>query len=229
MVYNYLVQIHKTANFNQQMMNIQIYIKQATNISYRQIVTLMHESFQERLDKGLHYSCSSMTEEQFIEKSKKGMVFVAIDKGSNSLVGTTTLNIYSKNKKKVGYMEFVAIDNNYKHKGIGTMLLQQCQRTAKEIGASHILSDTSTKATSAVKWHLKNGFKIVGIESFRSTNYWSYVFRMQLEPSIIWNNCYFLKLYYLRSYLIIKLSRHIAGADTKLGKFFKKTQKICKN
>lgn len=210
-------------------MKIKIYKLNETAITIEQIIALLHESFQERLNQGLKYSCSFMTKEQFIEKTKAGIVFVAIDIDSNLLVGTSTLNIHYKRNIIFGYMEFVAIKDGYKHNNIGSLLLFELTEVAKKEGCGFILSDTSTLATSAVRYHLKNGFKIIGLESYRSTNYWSYVFRMQLVPSVLWNNTSYMKLHYWQSYIFIKLTRNIDGTDTKLGTLYKKMRKLCKN
>lgn len=207
---------------------IKIYRREETCISYKQIVDLMHESFQERLEQGLRYSCSFMTEEQFIEKTKNSLIFVAIDEDNGKFVGTTTLTVHIGKKQIYGYMEYVAISSDYKHKGVGSLLLQRLKNTI-ELGCSYILSDTSVKAESAVRYHLKNGFKIIGLESYRSTNYWSYVFRMQLSPSFIWNNPVFLKMHFGLSYAFMKMTRDVNGNDTLLGKIYKKVKKICKN
>ena len=164
------------------MMNVKIYKREDANITYKQIIDLIHESFQERLDQGLRYSCSFMTEEQYKERVKNGIILVAIDNDSNKLAGTLALNKYLDNGEIHGYTEYIAVSNNYKHYGIGSLLMHEMRKVAKREGCFYILSDTSTKANSAVKYHVKNGFKIIGLESYRSTNYWSYVFRMQLKP-----------------------------------------------
>jgi len=209
---------------------IKTYKREEAGISYKQIVDLLHESFQERLAQGLRYSCSYMTEEQFIEKTKNGMIFVAIDDESGDLVGTSTLNIHSDGKQKYGYMEYVAIRSDYKHQGIGSLLLLLLRlKAAKDAGCSYVMSDTSVKAESAVHYHLKNGFKIIGLESYRSTNYWSYVFRMQLVPSALWENPIYRKLHYFFSYIFIKTTRDINGNDTTFGVFYKKMRRLCKN
>ena len=210
-------------------MNIEIQTREEACISYAQIVELMHESFQERLNQGLHYSCSTMNVEQYKEKTKNGIIFVAIDADTRNLAGTTTLNLVENLKGKHGYMEYVAISSKYKHCGIGSMLVDKIRSCGIQKGCDFILSDTSTKATSAVKFHLKNGFRIIGLESYRSTNYWSYVFRMQLKPSFMWNNPLLLKLHYWGSYVFIKATRDINGNDTSFGTFYKKMRGLCTN
>ena len=209
-------------------MEIVTCFKEETDISYKQIVDLLHDSFQERLEQGLHYTCSYITEEEYIQKTKGGSIFVAVDLETGDLAGTSTLNIYQDNKSKYGYMEYVAIANKYKHQGVGSLLLQRLRHEAvAKAGCHYILSDTSTKANSAVVFHLKNGFKIVGFESYRSTDYWSYVFRMQLTSSFLWENVFFRIIHFMGSFLFIKVTRNMDGSDTWFGKQYKRLREIC--
>lgn len=203
---------------------IKVYKKENTNITYREIVDLLHESFHERLDQGLNYTCSTITEQEYIRKTENGVVFVAIDKNNKEFVGTSTLNIHIKGTVKYGYLEYVAIKNSYKHRGIGSLLVPK--EYARKLHFSFILSDTSINAKSAVNFHLKNGFKIIGLESFKSTNYWSYIFRMQLTPSLFWNNPTLIRLHYLISFILIKFTKNKAGEYTFIGKIYYKIRTL---
>ena len=201
-------------------MAIEIRRLKETNYSYKDLVDLLHEAFQERLKQGLKYTCSSMTEEQFCQKTIDGIVYVAVDDESG-LCGTATLTIRTDKKGgRYGYNEYNGIRSDMKGKGIGTMLYREIERESRENGCEYLLSDTSTLATSAVKYHLKNGFKIIGLESYRSTNYWSYVFRRQLVPSKKYP--IYCKLQYLKSWLFIRVTRDINGNDTMIGRLYKR-------
>ena len=89
-----------------------------TNYSYGDVVNLLHEAFQERLEQGLRYTCSYITEEQFRKKTEKGIVLVAIAEDSGALLGTMTLNLPDVKNEKYGYMEYVAVNNNVKAAGV---------------------------------------------------------------------------------------------------------------
>lgn len=195
---------------------------QDTNFSYKDVVDLLHEAFRERLEQGLNYTCSTMTEEQFRDKTANGIVYVAID-DETGLCGTATLTIKTDRKGvKYGYNEYNGIRSDMKGKGIGSMLYIYTERESRKNGCKYLLSDTSTKAKSAVKYHLKNGFKIIGLESYRSTNYWSYVFRRQLVPSKKWDNPIYCKWQYIKSWLFIRITRDINGKDTAVGRLYKR-------
>lgn len=200
-----------------------------TNVTWQQLANLLHESFNERLEQGLHFSCSGMTAEQFEEKMKDGFVFVAIDKESDCLVGTATIHINTdKNGQLFGYHEYLAILPTVKHLGVGTQLALEWKAFLMEKGIKYVLSDTACDATSSVKWHIKNGFHIYALESYRSTNYWSYVFICFLDDSIRKNPIQ-LKLHYWLSCLFIKTTRHQDGSDTRPGKFYKTIKAKCAN
>lgn len=210
-------------------MGIEILKLEDTNYSYSDIVNLLHEAFQERLEQGLRYTCSFITEEQFRKKTEKGVVLVAKEMDSDALVGTMTLNFPDVVNEKYGYMEYVAVSNNVKTSGIGTKLFEYLQNLAIEKGCKYLLSDTSTQAESAVRWHLKLGYKIIGLESYRSTNYWSYVFRKQLVTSRKWESDAYCKWHYLTSWLFIRTTRDINGNDTSIGRLYKALKRKCKN
>lgn len=208
---------------------MKIYKLEETEISYKHIVDLLHESFQERLYQGLQYTCSFISEKQFREKTTNSIVYVAID-DKLGLCGTATFTIKTNHKNiKYGYNEYNGIRSDMKGKGLGTLLYVNIEKEALKHGCKYMISDTSTQAKSAVKYHLKNKFKIIGLESYRSTNYWSYVFRKQLVPSKKWNNNLYCKLQYLKSWVFIKTTRDINGNDTFIGKLYKVIRKKCKN
>ena len=162
-------------------MNIEIRIKDES-ISWEELTDLVHESFQERLDQGLHFSSSDITPEDFKRYGSSRIVLVAIDRDSNALAGTVSLQLNKKDDILWGYHGGLAVKPRYKRHGIATRLFGRLVEIAKENRCEYIQSDTSVGAKSSVKWHKKNGFKIVDLCSFKSTNYYSYIFKKDLTP-----------------------------------------------
>lgn len=200
-----------------------------TSITYQQLADLQHAAFEERLEQGFHFTCSTMNAEQFEAKMKDGSVFVALNKDTNDLLGTVTIHIKTDNDGNVyGYHEYLAVSPNAKHSGVGSKLVQAWIKLLEEKGAKYVMSDTACEATSSVNWHLKNGFQIYELESYRSTNYWSFVFIKYLDDSLRKSPLQ-MKLHYWRSWLFIKTTRHINGSDTTLGKIYKRLKGKCKN
>jgi len=209
------------------MMQIDIRLLSDTSITYQQIVEMMHESFEERIRQGLHFTCSSMTAEQFEKKVHDGFTFVALNPETNELLGTATLHINKdKNGIVYGYNEYLAVSPKAKHLGVGTKLLKERLLLLLSHGGKYVMSDTACGAKSSVNWHLKNGFQIYELESYRSTNYWSYVFIKYLDDAIKKTSLH-IKLHYWCSWLFIKTTRNKNGNDTLLGNIYKKIK--CKN
>ena len=67
------------------------------------------------------------------------------------------------------------------------------------------MSDTAKKAASAVNYHLRNGFKIIGLISHPTTNYYSYLFRKQLTHPSPYDYKLYCKFQYLKSSIKTKL------------------------
>lgn len=194
-----------------------------TNITYEQIVELLHESFEERLQQGLKFTCSYMSVDQFKKKTADGVVFVALEAMTNELLGTGTVHL-RKNKSGVlyGYNEYAAISPKAKRCGIGSKLLKARENFVKSASGEYILSDTAVGAKSSIKYHKKNGFKIIGLTSFSSTNYYSYWFRKQLVPSKKWNSDLYCKYIFLKSYIVTKLCLKKNGSVTLFYSIYKK-------
>lgn len=187
--------------------------------SYDDVVNLLHDSFKERQEQGLEFTCSTMTVESFKNRTKQGTVLVAWGKDANGLLGTVTITIHTDSKGVIyGYHENLAISPCAKRLGIGTKLLEECIIITTNAGGQYILSDTAVGATSSVRWHKKNGFKIIALRSFSSTNYYSFIFRRQLSPSQIWSSELYTSLRFRISSIIIKLLYKVDGSFTPLGR-----------
>jgi ribosomal protein S18 acetylase RimI-like enzyme len=208
---------------------MEIVVKQLseTTITYSNIADLLHSAFEERLQQGLRFTCSFMTAEQVEAKMNGGYVFVAFNRDTEELIGTVTIHVNTDKQGNVfGYHEYLAVSPKAKNKGVGTKLAEAWNLLLQEKRAKYVYSDTACRARSSVNWHLKNGFQIYELESYRSTNYWSYVFIKYLDDSIRKSPLQ-LKLHYWRSWLFIRITRNKNGSDTVLGKLYKKIK--CKN
>lgn len=191
--------------------------------SYDDVVNLLHESFKERQEQGLEFTCSTMTVESFKNRTKQGTVLVAWDKDANSLLGTVTITLYTDSEGVIyGYHENLAISPCAKRLGIGAKLLEECIIITTNAGGQYILSDTAVGATSSVRWHKKNGFRIIGLVSYQSTNYYSYYFRKQLIHLSKWDNPFFCWLGYMKSSLNTRARRKANGKPTFIASTIKK-------
>lgn len=186
-------------------MNIEIRQK-GEDTSWDELAQLYHEAFQERLDQGLNFICSSFTPDFLKQHCANSIVVVAIDKDNNdALTGAAIIEIKHDKKGTWGYLTDMGISPNYKRCGIGSKLEEKRIAIAKANNCTFVMSDTAVPAKSSVNWHLKNGFKIVELMSWPNTNYYSYNFRKQLVYDPKWSNSLFCKIHYWLSALKCKL------------------------
>lgn len=180
-------------------MKLIIKLLHETSITWDQIADFMHESFEERLQQGLRFTCSFMTAEEFERAMGPGTVFVALDEDSGEMLGTVTISFKTDHQGRCyAYHEYLAVSPKAKHLGVASRLAEVWKVYARENGAQYVKSDTATRAESSVRWHLKNGFQIYGVKAFPTTNYVSYIFIMYLDEATKKSPTY-VRLHYLYS------------------------------
>ena len=209
-------------------MNIKISIKN-DETTWGELANLLHESFQERLAQGLHFTCSYLTAEQLKSQSAGRIVLLAVDADkNNTLAGTVSIEFNEKDSNSVwAYHCNLAVSSLYKSRGIASLLFDRFQEIARSEGCTHIISDTAVGATSSVKWHLKNGFKKIGVRSFKSTNYYSVLFRKQLKYHWLWSNNTLCSIYYIMSFVLCHLYKNKDGSLTRFGVCLNRVRVVC--
>ena len=95
----------------------------------------------------------------------------------------------------------------------------------KQAGYLYLKDNTATTAEWSVRWHLKNGYRIVGYYRVPNYNFTNYVFRKQLAPSILWGPTLgplTARMSFAASWLVNHLLKHSDGRDNLLGRFARK-------
>jgi len=94
-------------------------------------------------------------------------------------VGVGRIHLKSKEKMQIRYM---AVKENYRSKGIGTLVLEELEKRAKNKQIKHIVLNARE---NALQFYIKNGYSIVGKGDtlFDSINHW----RMQKDLDVIDN------------------------------------------
>lgn len=182
-----------------------IQIKQLndTEFNLHHVYDLIQEVFQERVRQGMNFWATTVSFDEFQKEYARNAatVFVAIDDTSGNLVGSGTIYIKQKANRKYAHMTNAAVMPNMRRCGIGSKLKTARHEFAKVCGCDFISCTTGVDAESSVLWHKKNGYKIVGKSYW--LGYYSYQFRLQLKPSVLWNNYIFCKLVYIRSCVML--------------------------
>ncbi len=118
------------------------------------------------------------------------------------------------------------------------MLEEEAQRLHKA-GYRYMVGNTAIPATWSVKWHLKNGYYIVGYSRSEGSNYASYIFRKQIvidvrhhPTDLLWTKPIVpitAKLRYWATYIATCICKDKAGRLNWLGRNMKMIKGKMKN
>ena len=206
-------------------LNVIIKPRREASITDEQLFELYKDAYSQWLDTGLESSWHEFTQddfEQFCQSASRSIVTVAIDKETGELLGAHTL--FANKKKGVVNGSALAVASKAKRKGIATALLRYEAEKARNAGYRCMKGITAIDAAWSVNWHLKNGYRIVGYKRLETDNHPSYVFRLQLQPSLLWSGPFApvtARLCYLFSYIITSLAKDSQGHLTFLGHLIK--------
>ena len=151
-------------------------------VSVEELYEIRREAFQQWKDIGLDAWEADIPINEFNQLLTRTETFVAQDEMTGELLAMRTLILH----KKKGY----ALEGNFsvspkaKRQGVGSKLFEVEQQRLREKGYRYVTCTTAIPATWSVKWHLKNGYHIVGYSRSERNNYASYIFRKQIATDV---------------------------------------------
>ena len=95
------------------------------------------------------------------------MALMAAFDGEDALVGIAAIYFYETLIKKTGIIEDVVVDEKYRGKGIGDVLMRALIEKAKEEKAEFIELTSNSKRAAAIAMYKKHGFQKRGTNCFR--------------------------------------------------------------
>lgn len=187
---------------------------------YVEALELIHRAFDEHLKNGIEFTCSSFTLDDLKNKTKDGYI-TTVTSDDGRLQGFHFFSI----RGTIAHEEFLAVRPDCKRCGVASKMLSEEIKflTGYKSGkaVTCMIGDTSIHAISSVRWHVGNGYKIIGLASFGCTNYYSYIFRRQLTSPSVWNSRIWCAFHYACSWLLCKSTKNKNGTLTALGKILK--------
>ena len=193
---------------------------------------LIWTSFEQWTSIGLYVPLSD--DAHFANYIKSRVVFIAEDAATGELLAVHTLKL-NKRKGSV-WGANLAVSPTAKNEGIGTRLLQEEIVQLRQRGYRYISERTGFPATWSVRWHLKNGYRIMGYGRAPKENYPSYKFRKQFAYDLRHHPTDFLwlpyiapvtaRLTYVITFLATRLCKKRNGELNGLGKGVKKVLKL---
>ena len=153
-----------------------------TEVSVEELYELRKAAFQQYTDEGLYTAVQHTAIDQFRLQLKGKVVFVALDEATGELLGMHTLRL-NKRKGRVDGAN-LAVSPKVQHEGIASRMLQTEAQRLRKAGYRYIVENTAIPAIWSVKWHLKNGYRIVGYSRSEKRNYPIYIFRKQIATDV---------------------------------------------
>ena len=215
------------------MREIVIHTLKKTDVSIEALYELYKESFQQWHEKDIAASFINKTFEEFKEVVDNANVFVALDAKTQELLGMHCFLFRKRDGQAFGF--FLAISPKAMHEGIASRMLAHETGIFQKHGYRYLQGTTNAAATWSVRWHLKNGYRIIGYSRSESNNYASYTFRKQFAydlrhhpTDILWLPCIApvtSRLTYAATYLVTHLCKARTGNLNALGRLAKRLRR----
>ena len=162
----------------------EIFVKttKEVEVPFEALRELRRVAFQQWVEAGLYTSVVYSTTESFSRYLIDKMVFVAQDTSTGELLGMHTLRL----NKRLGsaHGADLSVSPKAQHEGIASRMLEAEAQRLRRNGYRYMVGSTAIPATWSVRWHLKNGYYIVGYSRSENRNYASYVFRKQIATDV---------------------------------------------
>ena len=151
-------------------------------VSVEELYKLEQVAFQQWTDAGLYTPVSNTSVERLQQYIADKAVFVAQDEATGELLGMHTLKLNKRKGRANGAN--LAVSPKAQHEGIASRMLEAEAQRLRKAGYRYIVENTAIPAIWSVKWHLKNGYYIVGYSRSERNNYASYIFRKQIATDV---------------------------------------------
>ena len=192
------------------------------------LYSLFQESFQQWRDHGIDSAFLHKILEEFQKVIERSVVYVALDADSGELLG---MHCYCKYRARYVFDYFLAVTPQTQGQGIATQVLQEEVKHLQQQGCRYMKCTTSAGAPWSVRWHLKNGYYIIGYSRGELSSYPTYTFRKQIATDmrhhptdLLWTKPLApitAKLLYVAKYITTRICKDKAGRLNWIGKLAK--------
>ena len=201
-------------------------------VSVEEIYKLEQVAFQQWTDAGLYTPVSNTSVERLQRYIADKAVFVAQDEATGELLGMHTLKLNKRKGRANGAN--LAVSPRAQHEGIASRMLEAEAQRLRKAGYRYMVGNTGIPAIWSVKWHLKNGYHIVGYSRSEKNNYASYIFRKQIATDVrhhptdlLWTKpiaSLTAKLLYCLSWLATNICKSKSGKLNAIGRIAKEVR-----
>ena len=215
------------------MREIVIHTLKNTDVSVEALYELYQQSFRQWHDHQIVSPYISESLEGFKSYVEKALVFVCLDAVTEELLG---MHCFFNTRKKGGAGGFfLAVSPKVKHQGIASRMLEHETVFFRQHGYRYFDGNTLAAAKWSVRWHLKNGYHIVGYSRSINSNSPSYTFRKQFAYDLrhhptdfFWLPCIApitARLTYAITFLVTCICKKRSGELNALGRLAKRLRR----
>lgn len=152
-----------------------IFLRASIEADIPAMKVLLNSAYKELADMGLNYTATDQDEETTRQRVASGKAFVL--ELNDKIIATI---LYSRENhfthKKTAYIGQFAVAPEFKKSGLGSFLMDYCEKLARAEGFDGVQLDTAQPAQHLVVWYLKRGYKIIGETHWEGKTYKSYIF-----------------------------------------------------
>ena len=208
-----------------------------TDVTDEALFALGQESLEVWVEHGLDAPWMHQTFAEFQKAIRNVPMFVALDAETGELLGMHSYRINRRQGRCYGLR--LAVAKSAQREGVASRMLAYEAELIRKAGYRYLKGVTATTADWSVRWHLHNGFRIIGYYRLSRDNFANYVFRKQLVPVslssladvgfilrhpvyALYSNAVFCRLRYLLSYAFYHLIQDSNGHDNAMGRFVRR-------
>lgn len=164
--------------------------------TWEAITDLLHEAFNEHLQKGISYAaCLQDVETTQRRVGKDGICLVAYK--NEDLIGTATIHEMCYKGLRYCYLSQFAVSSHHRGGKVGEKIFNEVVKIAKTKSVSYIYVDTPISARNIINWYKRIGFEKIGLISGKKTGYYSVLLRYPIyrNKSILSNLIFLLSAF----------------------------------
>lgn len=144
-----------------------------------QLRLLLNNSYKELADMGLNYTATYQDEQTTRERMQQGKAFVL--EQENKIIATILYYVGNHfTQKRSAYIGQFAVTPELKKSGLGTILMDHCEKLAAIEKFEAVQLDTAIPAEHLVNWYQKRGYQVVGRMRWDAKTYESYILEKPL-------------------------------------------------
>ncbi len=211
--------------------------RKKTDVTDEALYALEIDSHRIWREQGLEAPWMRLSFEEFQQAVRNVLMFVALDAETGELLGMHSFNTYRR--QGWCYGSRLAVASSARREGIASRMLDYEAGRIRQAGYRYLKGVTGTTADWSIRWHLRNGYRIIGYYRSPKKNYANYVFRKQLIPInllsssgiafvlrhpvyALHSSAAFCRLRFYLSYAVTRLVKDSHGHDNLLGRLARK-------